>query len=70
MPGMFETEGLTLEGLVIDGEVPPNDYPFFAGEATPADPAVLADIIAFVMSLPDGVCINELVARPTRQYNP
>jgi len=70
MPGMFETEGLTLEGLVIDGEVPPNDFPFFAGEATPADPAVLADIIAFVMSLPDGVCINELVVRPTTQYNP
>jgi NADP-dependent 3-hydroxy acid dehydrogenase YdfG len=70
MPGMFETEGLTLEGLVIDGDVPPIDYPYFAGEATPADPAVLADIIAFVMSLPDGVCINELVARPTRQYNP
>jgi NADP-dependent 3-hydroxy acid dehydrogenase YdfG len=70
MPGMFETEGLTLEGLVIDGEVPANDFPFFAGEATPADPAVLADIIAFVMSLPDGVSINELVVRPTRQYNP
>jgi NADP-dependent 3-hydroxy acid dehydrogenase YdfG len=70
MPGMFETEGLTLEGLVIDGEVPPNDFPFFAGEARPADPAVLADIITFVMSLPDGVCINELIARPTRQYNP
>ncbi len=70
MPGMFETEGLTLDGLVIDGEVPQHDYPFFAGEANPADPAVLAEIIAFVMSLPDGVCINELVARPTRQYNP
>ena len=70
VPGMFETEGLTLEGLVIDGEVPQNDYPFFAGEATPADPAVLAQIVTFVMSLPDGVCINELVARPTRQYNP
>jgi NADP-dependent 3-hydroxy acid dehydrogenase YdfG len=70
MPGMFETEGLTLDGLVIDGEVPQNDYPFFAGDATPADPTVLAEIIAFVMSLPDGVCINELVARPTSQYNP
>jgi NADP-dependent 3-hydroxy acid dehydrogenase YdfG len=70
MPGMFETEGLTLEGLVVDGDVPAIDYPYFAGEAAPADPAVLADIIAFVMSLPDGVCINELTARPTRQYNP
>jgi NADP-dependent 3-hydroxy acid dehydrogenase YdfG len=70
MPGMFETEGLTLEGLVIDGEVPSIDYPYFAGEAVPADPAVLAGIIAFVISLPDGVCINELVARPTNQYNP
>jgi NADP-dependent 3-hydroxy acid dehydrogenase YdfG len=70
MPGMFETEGLTLDGLIIDGEVPANDFPFFAGEATPADPAVLAEIIAFVMSLPDGVSINELVVRPTNQYNP
>ena len=70
MPGMFETEGLTMEGVEFDGEVPSNDFPILVPDAVPADPAILADIITFMMSLPDGVCINELVARPTGQYNP
>jgi NADP-dependent 3-hydroxy acid dehydrogenase YdfG len=70
LPGMFETEGLTIEGMVIDGDVPPSDYPLFAPGTVPAEPSVLAGIIAFMMSLPDGVCINELVARPTGQFNP
>lgn len=69
-PGMFETEGLTLEGVEFDGEVPENDYPILVPDAVPADPAVLAEVIAFMMSLPDGVCINELVMRPTGQLNP
>ncbi len=30
MPGFFETEGLTLDGIVIDGDVPPNDFPMLA----------------------------------------
>ncbi len=70
MPGMFDTEGLTLEGIVIDGDVPPNDFPMFAPGSGPAPPKVLADAIAFMISLPEGVCINELVARPTGQLNP
>ena len=70
MPGMFETEGLTLEGLVIDGDVPANDFPVLVPGAVPAEPAVLADVIAFMIGLPDGVCINELVARPTGQLTP
>ncbi len=70
VPGMFETEAMTLEGLVIDGDVPPNDYPLLAPGTVPADPSVLGEIIAFMISLPDGVCINELVARPTGQFNP
>ncbi len=70
MPGMFETEAMTLEGLVIDGDVPPNDYPLLVPGTVPADPSVLGEIIAFMISLPDGVCINELVARPTGQFNP
>ena len=69
-PGMFETEGLTLEGVEFDGEVPENDYPILVPDGVPADPAVLAEVIAFMMSLPDGVCINELVMRPTGQLNP
>jgi NADP-dependent 3-hydroxy acid dehydrogenase YdfG len=70
MPGMFETEGLTIEGLVFDGELPPEYVPWFAGEAAPASPADLADIIAMIIGLPEGLCINELVVRPTRQLNP
>jgi hypothetical protein len=27
-------------------------------------------MITYMIGLPDGVCINELVARPTGQYNP
>jgi len=70
MPGMFETEGLTLEGLVIDGDVPPNDFPLFAPGTAPASPDALGDIIAFMLGLPEGLCINELVARPTGQLTP
>ena len=74
MPGMFETEGFTIDGMVVDGDVPPNDFPLFAtggGPGTsPGSPGPLADSIAFMISLPDGVCINELVARPTGQLNP
>ena len=69
-PGMFETEGLTLEGVEFNGEVPENDYPIILPDTVPADPAILAEVIAFMMSLPEGVCINELVMRPTGQLNP
>jgi len=74
MPGMFDTEGLTMDGIIIDGEVPPAEFPLFADGRgpgrVPAASRPLADTIAFVMSLPDGICINELVARPTGELNP
>ena len=70
MPGMFETEGLTMEGVEFDGDIPANDFPILVPDGAPADPAILADIITFMISLPNGVCINELVTRPTGQYNP
>ncbi|HXX89332.1 MAG TPA: SDR family NAD(P)-dependent oxidoreductase, partial [Acidimicrobiales bacterium] len=70
MPGMFDTEGLTIEGLVFDGEPPPDYVPWFAGEGAPGSAADLADIISMVIGLPEGLCINELVVRPTRQLNP
>jgi NADP-dependent 3-hydroxy acid dehydrogenase YdfG len=70
MPGMFETEALTMQGVIFDGEVPAPDMPMFAPEGAPQPPAALADAIAFMIGLPDGVCINELVARPTRQLHP
>ena len=70
MPGMFETEGLTLEGVIIDGEVPVTDAPMFVEGSGPAPPQALADCIAFIMSLPNGICVNELVVRPTGQLSP
>jgi NADP-dependent 3-hydroxy acid dehydrogenase YdfG len=70
MPGMFDTEGLTMEGLIFDGDIPPSDIPFFAEGGVPAAPEALADCITFIMSLPEGICVNEMVVRPTTQLNP
>ncbi len=70
MPGMFETEGLTIEGIVIDGPVPQNDFPMLAPGAAPGAPEVVADTIAFILGLPEGAAINEVVIRPTGQLNP
>jgi NADP-dependent 3-hydroxy acid dehydrogenase YdfG len=70
MPGMFETEGLTLEGVIVDGDVPAYDAPMFVAGSGPAPPQPLADCITFIMSLPEGICVNELVVRPTGQLNP
>jgi len=70
MPGMFETEGLTLEGITIDGDIPPNDIPMLVDGTGPADPGSVGDTVAFMLGLPDGVCINEVVVRPTGQLAP
>jgi NADP-dependent 3-hydroxy acid dehydrogenase YdfG len=70
MPGMFETEGLTLEGITIDGDIPPNDIPMLVDGTGPADPGSVGDTVAFMLGLPDGVCINEIVVRPTGQLAP
>jgi NADP-dependent 3-hydroxy acid dehydrogenase YdfG len=70
MPGMFETEGLTLEGVIIDGDVPVTEAPMFVEGGGPAHPESLADCITFIMSLPEGICVNELVVRPTGQLSP
>jgi NADP-dependent 3-hydroxy acid dehydrogenase YdfG len=70
MPGMFETEGLTLEGVIIDGKVPVTEAPMFTEGTGPAPPEALAECIAFIMCLPDGICVNELVVRPTGQLIP
>ena len=69
MPGMFDTEGLMAES-VVNGDVPPMDFPMFVPGTGPAPPAPLADIVAFMLGLPEGICINELVVRPTGQLNP
>jgi NADP-dependent 3-hydroxy acid dehydrogenase YdfG len=70
MPGMFETEGLTLDGVVIDGDTPAYDLPMFVPDAGAGPPEPLADTIAFMIGLPEGIAINELVVRPTGQLNP
>jgi NADP-dependent 3-hydroxy acid dehydrogenase YdfG len=70
MPGMFETEGLTLEGVVIDGEIPPVEMPMFAEGSGPAPVEPLADCIAYIIGLPEGICVHEMVVRPTGQLNP
>ena len=70
MPGMFDTEGLTLDALVIDGDVPLYDLPYFAAGSGPAPVEPLADTIAFMLGLPEGVAINEIVVRPTGELNP
>jgi NADP-dependent 3-hydroxy acid dehydrogenase YdfG len=70
MPGMFETEGLTLEGIIIDGDVPNSDIPYFVDGGIPVPPQPLADCIAYIIGLPDGICVNEMVVRPTGQLNP
>ncbi len=69
MPGMFDTEGL-MAADVVDGEVPPFDAPMFVDGTGPAPSAVLGDVIAMMLALPPGVCINELVIRPTGQFSP
>jgi NADP-dependent 3-hydroxy acid dehydrogenase YdfG len=69
-PGMFQTEGLTLEGIEFDGETPHHDFPLFVPGTGPEPPEPLADAIAFMLSLPEGVAVHELVLRPTGQLYP
>ena len=70
MPGFFATETAGGSGTVFDGEMPPLDIPLFADGGAPADPAVLGETVAYMLGMPDGVCINEIVVRPTTQLNP
>jgi NADP-dependent 3-hydroxy acid dehydrogenase YdfG len=70
MPGIFDTEGL-VEATTINGEVNEGAMPtFVAGVSTPPKPDAVADTIAFMLGLPEDVCINELVLRPTAQLRP
>jgi NADP-dependent 3-hydroxy acid dehydrogenase YdfG len=69
LPGLFETGAIT-EGLVIDGEVVPNDSVLFAPDAGPGSADDVADAISFMISRPPGCSINQLVVRPTGELNP
>jgi NADP-dependent 3-hydroxy acid dehydrogenase YdfG len=70
-PGFFETEIFTTpDGITYDAEMAANDFPLFAPGGVPQDPAVLGRIIAFILSLPEGVAINEIAVRPTKHLTP
>ena len=43
---------------------------FATNVTTPPKPDAVADTIAFMLGLPEDVCINELVLRPTAQLRP
>jgi 3-oxoacyl-[acyl-carrier protein] reductase len=71
MPGMFATEGLGPEVALVDGALPDWEHlQLFVPGAGPGQPDVIADTIAFVISRPEGVALNEIVARPTGQLIP
>jgi len=70
MPGMFDTEGLGPDVAIVEGDLLDFNVPMFAEGAGVAPPHALASVVAFVLSLPEGVAINELVIRPTGQLNP
>ncbi len=69
VPGAFATEGLSMEGILFNGDPAPGEPQFTPGGG-PFSPMALADAIAFMIGQPDGVCINELVMRPTANLQP
>ncbi len=70
MPGMFDTEGLGPEVAIVEGDLLDFNVPMFTEDGGLAPPAALATTVAFMLGLPEGVAINELVIRPTGQLNP
>jgi NADP-dependent 3-hydroxy acid dehydrogenase YdfG len=70
MPGIFDTEGL-VGATAINGDVNEGAMPSFAaGVTAPPSPEPVADAVTYMLGLPEGVCINELVIRPTAQLRP
>jgi NADP-dependent 3-hydroxy acid dehydrogenase YdfG len=70
VPGSFATDILTLEGLVFDGTPVAPDTELMTAAGTPSPPSVLADTIAYMIGLPEGTCIHEIVIRPTGHLHP
>lgn len=71
-PGSFyESESEHISKIMFNGQHQSSgveiDVP---GAAAAQPPSVLADMIAFAISRPEGVCIHELVARPTGNLRP
>jgi NADP-dependent 3-hydroxy acid dehydrogenase YdfG len=70
LPGAFETEGL-VGNVDFNGELGDMGMvQMFVDDGQPAPPQSVGDSIAFMLGLPEGVCINELVIRPTSQLHP
>jgi NADP-dependent 3-hydroxy acid dehydrogenase YdfG len=70
MPGMFDTEGLGPDVAIVDGDLLDFNVPMFADGGELGSPETVATAVAFILGLPEGVGINELVIRPTGQLNP
>lgn len=66
IPGMFLTEGL-IEKVPVDGEKPPTDAEVFVPGTIPAEVGPLVDAIVHLLTLPEGVAVNEITVRPTGQ---
>jgi NADP-dependent 3-hydroxy acid dehydrogenase YdfG len=70
MPGAFDTEILSTS-VVVDGQPPATPMaPMFVDSGAPQPPEVVAEAIVFMLALPEGTAINELVIRPTGQLIP
>jgi hypothetical protein len=46
VPGMFDTEGLTMERLVFDSDVPTDDVPWFGEGGVPGSAIDLVESIS------------------------
>src|SRR5207244_4306610 len=70
IPGLFATEGTRGDLIHRDGEPLAMGVEVFVPGTMPPPPDALARTIAYLLSLPDGVCIHELVMRPTGNLRP
>jgi NADP-dependent 3-hydroxy acid dehydrogenase YdfG len=70
VPGFFDTEILSGT-IVFNGEAPLTPSPpMFIDGGSVQPPQVLADTITFMLAMPEGTAINEIVVRPTGQLAP
>lgn len=69
-PGYFETEVL-MASVVFNGDAPRTPMPpLFVDGGQIGQPALVADAVAYMLGLPEGVAVNEIVVRPTGQLFP
>jgi NADP-dependent 3-hydroxy acid dehydrogenase YdfG len=69
-PGYFETE-IMKGSVVVNGTGARTPLPpLFVEGGQIGHPSVVADVVTFMVGLPDGVAVNEIVIRPTGQLCP